>query len=175
MAHGRVRRSPLQLLLAWRLSLFRFNRVFPAGNFTGVVKSSTDDLGLLGLDTIFGTGRVNSAKAVALALSTQPSGQNPPPPPTSDTTAPSIVISSPTNGGRLSNNTTSVYVNVSDNVGVTKVELYFDGALVNTSASAPFTTKVNTRKVASGAHTLQTKAYDAAGNSALSASVTAYK
>jgi subtilisin family serine protease len=142
----------------------------------GVVKNSTDDLGALGFDTIFGTGRVNAANAVALALNTAPSGNPPPPPPpTSDTIPPSIVITAPTNGGRLANNTTSVYVNASDNFGVTRVELYFDGALVNTSTTPPFTTKVNTRKTAAGAHTLQTKAFDAPGNSALSASVTAYK
>jgi thermitase len=141
-----------------------------------VVKNSTDDLDVPGSDTTFGTGRVNAAKAIALARNTVPNGQTPPPPPpTSDTTSPAIVITSPANGGRLANSTTSVYVNASDNVGVSRVELYLDGVLVNTSTSAPFTTKVNTRKTAPGAHTVQTKAFDAAGNSALSPSVTAYR
>jgi thermitase len=68
-----------------------------------------------------------------------------------------------------------VYVNALDNVGVTKVYLYFDGTLVTSSTTPPFTTKVSTKKIASGAHTLQTKAFDAAGNSALSPIVTAYR
>ena len=69
----------------------------------------------------------------------------------------------------------SVYVNATDNVGVVKVELYVDGKLNSTSTSAPFTTKWNARKAASGAHTLQCKAYDAAGNVGTSATVTVYK
>jgi len=70
---------------------------------------------------------------------------------------------------------TSVYVNASDNVGVTRVELYVDGVLTSTSASAPFTTKWNTKKAAAGTHNLQARAYDAAGNSGTSNPVTVYK
>jgi hypothetical protein len=66
----------------------------------------------------------------------------------------------------------SVLVNASDNVAVKKVELYVDGVLKATSTLAPFTTKWSTQKVSVGPHTLQTKAYDAAGNKAVSASVT---
>jgi len=58
---------------------------------------------------------------------------------------------------------------------VVKVELYVDGALTATSTRAPFTTKWNTQRVRAGAHTLQLKAYDAAGNRGVSALVTVYK
>jgi ABC-type glucose/galactose transport system permease subunit len=71
--------------------------------------------------------------------------------------------------------TTSVYVNALDNVAVTKVSLYFDGVLITSSTTPPFTTKVSTKKVATGPHSLQTKAFDAAGNTALSTVVTAYR
>jgi thermitase len=139
-----------------------------------VVKNSTDDLGPAGFDTAYGKGRVNAANAVTLALQTSPAPPPPPPPP-GDTTPPSIVITSPANGGKLSTSATSVYVNVLDNVKVTKVSLYFDGTLITSSTTSPFTTKVTTKRVASGPHTLQTKAFDAAGNSALSPIVTAYR
>ncbi|HIG99095.1 MAG TPA: hypothetical protein HA258_00800, partial [Thermoplasmata archaeon] len=54
---------------------------------------------------------------------------------------------------------------------VTKVELYVDGRLAAKSTSAPFTTKWNARRSAPGQHTIQVKAYDAAGNSSVSTDV----
>ena len=91
-----------------------------------------------------------------------------------DNTPPSIAISSPTNGSRVSVNL-PVYVNASDNTNVVRVELYADGVLVSASTSAPFTTKWNTKKVATGTHNIQCRAYDAAGNSGVSQIVTVYK
>jgi hypothetical protein len=66
-------------------------------------------------------------------------------------------------------------VKATDNVRVVRVVLYVDGVLTGTSTSAPFTTKWATRKAANGAHSLQTVAYDAAGNSATSQTITVYK
>jgi thermitase len=91
-----------------------------------------------------------------------------------DTTPPSITISSPTNGSKVSVNL-PVYVNASDNTNVVRVELYADGVLVSASNSAPFTTKWTTKKVATGAHNLQCRAYDGVGNSGISQIVTVYK
>jgi thermitase len=88
-----------------------------------------------------------------------------------DTTAPTISITSPTAGATVSG-MVSVLVSTFDNVGVVKVELYVDGALTSTATSAPFTTKWNARKAAAAAHTLQSKAYDAAGNVGVSGAVT---
>jgi uncharacterized protein involved in tellurium resistance len=62
-----------------------------------------------------------------------------------------INITSPTSGARVSANA-SIYVNASDNVGVTRVELYVDGQLKATARSAPFTTRWNTKRDATGAH-----------------------
>jgi hypothetical protein len=90
---------------------------------------------------------------------------------TPDTTAPIVTITGPA-AGTLVNGNVSVTVNASDNVGVTRVELYVDGKLTSTSTAAPFTTNWNARKAARGTHTLQCRAYDAAGNVATSATVT---
>jgi len=87
--------------------------------------------------------------------------------PPADFTPPTETITSPLDGTTLPTNA-SIYVNASDNVGVVRNELYVDGVLVSSSISAPFTTKWNTRKAKSGAHVLQCKAYDAAGNVGLS-------
>jgi hypothetical protein len=77
-------------------------------------------------------------------------------------------------GSTVSGNV-SVLVNASDNVGVVKVVLYVDNVQTATSTVAPFTTKWNSRKAAAGAHTLQTRAWDAAGNVGVSAPVAVNK
>jgi len=91
-----------------------------------------------------------------------------------DSTPPSVAISSPANGSKVSVNL-PVYVNASDNTNVVRVELYADGVLVSASTSAPFTTKWNTKKVSTGAHNLQCRAYDLVGNSGVSQIVTVFK
>jgi len=151
-----------------------------------IVKQSADDLGAPGWDIYFGSGRVNAARAVAMAggapmPSPSPTASptptplpSPSPTPIRDTTPPTIAVTSPVNGGTVSGNVT-VSVNASDNVAVVRVELYVDGKLEGSSSSAPFTLKWNTRKVAPGTHVLQCRAYDAAGNSGTSPQVSVSK
>jgi hypothetical protein len=52
-----------------------------------------------------------------------------------------------------------------DNVGVTKIEMYVDGVLVGNVATSPYSFYWNSGTVTNGIHTLKLKAYDAAGNS----------
>ncbi len=93
--------------------------------------------------------------------------QNPVP----DTTPPTAQIISPANGAAVSG-VNSVNVSATDNVGVSKVEWYLDGALAGSSATASPTFSWDTTASGNGSHSLQGKAYDAAGNSSMSASVT---
>ena len=88
----------------------------------------------------------------------------------SDATAPSCTIASPTSGASASG-TVSFNVSASDNVAVSKVEFYIDGALRSTDTTSPYSFSWDTTTSANGGHTLLTKAYDAAGNSTTSASV----
>jgi len=88
-----------------------------------------------------------------------------------DTTAPTTAISAPAAGATVSGSIT-VTASASDNVGVTKVEFYVDGALKATDTASPYTFTLSTTTLANGAHTLATKAYDAAGNVGQSATVT---
>jgi subtilisin family serine protease len=118
-----------------------------------VIKQSADDLGTSGWDTSFGAGRVNAAAAIALAISTAPPSDNPP----------TIVITSPRTDSRVLG-PISVYVDVTDDHGVRKVELYVDGMIVSASNSAPFTTQWNAKKIAKGPHRLKCLAYDIGGN-----------
>jgi subtilisin family serine protease len=125
-----------------------------------LLEQSADDLGPVGWDTGYGYGRVNAYKAVLAA------GGNP-----ADTTPPTVSLNSPTNGSIVSA-TITARANANDNVGVAKVELYLDGALAGSSASASPTFSWDTTNSTNGTHILWAKAYDAAGNSGTSTSVT---
>ena len=82
-----------------------------------------------------------------------------------DTTPPVVSIDAPGAGATVSG-TTTVSASASDNVGVTKVELFVDGALVATDTAAPYAFAWNTSQSSNGSHTLQVVASDAAGNAA---------
>lgn len=125
-----------------------------------LLEQTADDLGPAGWDTGYGWGRVNAYKAVLAAA-----GQPP------DTTPPSATICAPANGSTVSG-TASVAVSGSDNVGVTRLECYLDGALAASSATASATFSWDTTTATNGSHNLQAKAYDAAGNSGASSLVT---
>lgn len=94
---------------------------------------------------------------------------------TIDNTAPTVAITSPGNSTRLSGAKVTVNVSASDNIGVTKVELYVDGKLFGTDTSAAYSFSLNVKQLTSGTHTLQAKAYDAAGNVSSSTPVTVTK
>ena len=142
------------------------NPALTPAQVTDILKQSTDDLGAPGWDITYASGRVNAAKAVSAAWATR-GGE--------DTTAPSVSITSPQTGQQVTGQSTSVQVIASDNVRVVKNELYVDGVLAATSTTAPFTIKWSTRKATAGAHELQCKAYDAAGNASMSSVVTVFK
>jgi hypothetical protein len=92
-------------------------------------------------------------------------------PATADTTPPTTAVSSPASGATVSGNT-AITASASDNVGVTRVELWVDGALTTSTAAAPYAFFWNTSSARNGSHALQSRAYDAAGNVGSSAIVT---
>jgi thermitase len=129
---------------------------------TTQVTNGAHTLQVVAFDT---TGNVSSASAVVNVNNTTAY---------IDTIAPSVSIVSPQDGTQVSK-FLFVSVNTSDNVGVAKVELYVDSKLSSASANYPFTMKWNTKPASKGAHTLYCKAYDAAGNTGISKTVTVYK
>jgi PKD repeat protein len=133
-------------------------------NSSGVLSFSSPSSSTSGTFTFTVTGvtaagctydaQLNSKSSASVTVSLQAS---------TDSIAPTISITSPKDGSTVAG-IVSVQVNASDNVGVKKVELYVDGKLTATSTTSPFTTKWNAKKASIGQHTLQVKAYDAAGN-----------
>jgi len=88
-----------------------------------------------------------------------------------DTTAPAANITSPANAATVGGSLT-VNASATDNVGVTRVELFVDGQLRTSDTSSPYSFTVDTNTMANGAHTLQVRGYDAAGNVGTSSNVT---
>jgi thermitase len=111
-----------------------------------------------------GGGRVNAYKAI-LSLT----GVIAPPP--ADTTAPDASITAPANGSTISGQV-SINISATDNVGITKIELYRNGGLVGTTTTSPYGLFWDTTTNNNGSYSLTAKAYDASGNVGSSSPVT---
>jgi len=85
-----------------------------------------------------------------------------------DTQAPTTAITAPAAGATVSG-TVTVTATASDNVGVTRVDLLVDGAVLASDTTAPYSWSWNTTNAGNGTHSLTTKAYDAATNVGTSA------
>jgi len=83
-----------------------------------------------------------------------------------DTTPPTASASESGTSGTITLSATAT-----DNVGVTKVEFYIDGALVGTDTTSPYSVTYDSTLLANGTHSLVAKAYDAAGNIGSSSAV----
>jgi hypothetical protein len=83
---------------------------------------------------------------------------------TTDVTPPTISITAPASGATVSG-TVTVTATATDNVGVTSVQFFLDGAnLGSADTTTPYATSWNTTTASNGSHTLTAKASDAAGN-----------
>ncbi|AUB83781.1 S8 family serine peptidase [Candidatus Thiodictyon syntrophicum] len=127
-----------------------------------ILEDSAVDLGAPGWDQYYGHGRIDAAAAVQMALAWQRVA--------ADTQAPSVAIGSPAASAQVSG-TLSVQITASDNVGVTSVKLYAGATLIGTATTAPYAISLNTTAYGNGALQLTARAYDAAGNEALSSAV----
>ncbi len=128
------------------------------GQVTAIIETTADDLGPVGWDPQYGYGRVNASRAVQAALSAG----------ATDTTPPTAAILSPVSGMVVSNLVT-INVSGTDNVGITRIECYLNGACVGTNSVAPATFTWDTTGYTNGSYSLQARAYDAAGNMGVSA------
>lgn len=87
-----------------------------------------------------------------------------------DTTPPAVKISNPPNGSKVGG-TVSISVSASDNAGLNglKQTLYIDGRAVASVAGGSLSYRWNTRKESAGAHKIEARAVDAAGNTSVAA------
>ncbi|HWP60966.1 MAG TPA: S8 family serine peptidase [Candidatus Acidoferrales bacterium] len=150
--HGTSFSSPLVAGLA--ALVFSLNPSFSNAQVAEILRASADDLGGAGYDPSFGHGRINVARALETAASLA---------------AISVAIVSPAAGSSVSG-AVPVEVSASAEAGISRVELYVDGALSGTATAAPFSFLWNAAPL-SGPHTLVAKAYDTAGGEGSSAPV----
>jgi hypothetical protein len=91
---------------------------------------------------------------------------------TVDTTAPTTAITSPLTGTTVPKGAvTTITASASDNVGVSSVKFYVNGTLKCTDTTAPYTCAWTVPNAPKKTYSLQSKAYDAAGNIGASALV----
>jgi thermitase len=134
-----------------------------AAQVESLLFSTAVDLGAAGRDPLYGHGRVNAYAAVAAAASAA----------AADTQAPTVGITAPGASSTVSGNVT-ISASASDNVGVTRVELRANGSLLATDITSPYQFAWDTTNLANGNASLVATAFDAAGNSKASSSVTVY-
>ena len=101
-------------------------------------------------------GNIGTSSAVSFSVSNPVAG--------GDVTAP--VVSASETGASA---TVTFSASASDNVGVSKVEFYVDGALKGTDTTSPYSMTYDSKLLTNASHALTAKAFDAAGNSTLSA------
>ena len=94
----------------------------------------------------------NSATSSAVTVTTS-----------NDSTTPAVAITAPANGGTVTG-TVDISASASDNVAVSRVDFYANGALLGSDSTAPYSYSWDTAHVAGGSYTLSAKAYDAADN-----------
>jgi hypothetical protein len=80
-----------------------------------------------------------------------------------DTTPPTTSITTPANGVTVSG-TVTVLATATDNVGVTSLQIYIDGTVVASGTTGSLSYSWNTTTASNGAHSIYSKASDAAGN-----------
>jgi hypothetical protein len=87
-----------------------------------------------------------------------------------DTTPPAVLVTAPATsaivGGTVTLSATAI-----DDVGVSRVDFFVDGALVGTGAAAPYSSAWDSALAANGAHAITAVATDPSGNASASASV----
>jgi subtilisin family serine protease len=88
-----------------------------------------------------------------------------------DNTAPTAAVTAPAQGSTVVGSVT-ISASAEDNVGVTRVSFFVNGASVGSDTTAPYEFVWDTTRGGNGSHALTAKAYDAGGNVGSSTAVT---
>ncbi|HYH94590.1 S8 family serine peptidase [Hyalangium sp.] len=88
-----------------------------------------------------------------------------------DNTAPTAALTAPSSGVTIVGSAT-LAADASDNVGVTRVSFFVNGAFVGTDSTAPYSVAWDSTQGGNGAASIVAKAYDGGGNVGSSATVT---
>jgi len=144
--------SPISAGLA--ALIFSVNPSLTNQQVVDIIKNNTDDLGSQGFDPYYGWGRINVYKSLLAAVNSIPQR---------DITPPVTSIIHPVDNSTI---TGSITINVSatDNIGVTKVELYINDLLRGSVNAEPYNFYWDTTSELDGIYYIEAVAYDKAGN-----------
>ena len=84
-----------------------------------------------------------------------------------DSTPPSVAILSPSSSGITVSGTVQIDMSAEDNVAIALLKCYVDGALKGSTTADTLSCSWNTRKAATGMHTIRAYAQDTAGLTAI--------
>src|SRR5215475_97647 len=132
----------------------------PPYRYTWDTRTSTDGSHTLRASAYDVLGRTGSSTATKVLVANNQR----------DKKAPSVTLTAPKNGATVSGSIT-VAAAATDNVGVTHVNFYLDGAPFASLPSAPYSVTWNAALAAGGSHTWKATAFDAAGNGKTSGTV----
>ncbi len=139
-----------------------------AGYCVGDIKITTDGLATF---TVAADGNVTEGPNEVVAAGLPRTFGLDDAPPLPDTQAPTVSITAPADGAVVSG-VVAVTASASDNVGVSNVQFYLDGALASTDNSVPYSWSWDSTTATNTAHALVATATDAAGNVGTSSTVT---
>jgi hypothetical protein len=88
-----------------------------------------------------------------------------------DRRVPTVRITTPRSGAKIGGGGLIVAGNAKDASGISRVELYLDGLLVDAASASQFRFQDSLRGLSAGKHRLRVRAYDAAGNAGWSSTV----
>jgi thermitase len=134
--------------------LFAAEPALGRGEAIARVQNGAVDLGTQGWDAYFGSGRIDAYAALL------PGGTAAPPP---DEAAPQVALLSPA-AHSLVWGMVPVDIAASDDVGVTRVELFIDNRRFATATAAPYQFVIDASGLVPGQHKLRAYAYDASEN-----------
>jgi thermitase len=137
------------------------NTALPNTQVESLLYSTAVDLGAAGRDPYYGYGRVNPVGAVQAAVAAKTAA---------DTQAPAVSITNPVSGATVSG-LVAVDVSASDNVGVSRVELRANSTTVAIDTAAPYAFTWDSTGAPNGMASLVAYAFDAAGNSKASTTI----
>lgn len=132
------------------------NPTLSSAEIENLLFSTALDLGDPGRDPYYGYGRVDAAAAVQAAVEAAP---------TVDTEAPVASITDPLEGATVSG-LVPVDIEATDNVGVTRAELWVNNTAVAVDSSTPFAFSWDSSGAPNGTTSLVAHVFDAVGNAA---------
>lgn len=141
-----------------------FNPQLTPEQVRNVLRTTADDVGDPGFDSLFGYGRVNYHRAVLEAFNYEP---------IDDVIPPVVEIVSPIDGAIISGMST-VRVEANDDTRVARVDLYIDSEFLSGDTVSPHDWTIDTLALADGNHLLLAVAIDSSGNESESVVVSVY-